>query len=184
MAGASTVSRSTSTVISRPGSACTAAINSSAAAAGIWEAGTFAEPVASGATLSFFEEENNASERWKAGTPTPEADNAAVTQTAVEPVPGEVPTRFLLRDNYPNPFNPSTTIPYEIDRGGHVTLSIYDLLGKKVIDLVDEEQPSGVYRATWDGRNNRGRVVATGVYVYRLTLGGEQSQASVMTLIK
>ena len=135
-----------------------------------------------GETLSFVEGGNNAGERWKAGTP--EADNAAVIQTAIEPAPGEVPTRFQLGRNFPNPFNPSTTIPYEIDRGGHVTLSIYDLLGKEVVDLVNEEQPSGVYRFAWDGHNGRGRVVATGLYVYRLTLGGEQSQVNVMTLLK
>ena len=135
-----------------------------------------------GETLLFFEGGNSSAERWKAGTP--EADNAAVTQTAVEPVPGEMPRRFQLGRNFPNPFNPSTTIPYEIDRGGHVTLSIYDLLGKEVVDLVNEEQPSGVYRVAWDGHNGRGRVVATGLYVYQLTLGGEQSQVNVMTLLK
>ena len=135
-----------------------------------------------GETLLFFEGGNSPAERWKAGTP--EADNAAVTQTPIEPAPGEVPTRFQLGRNFPNPFNPSTTIPYEIDQGGHVTLSIYDLLGQKVVDLVNEEQPSGVYRVAWDGHNGRGRVVATGLYVYRLTLGGEQSQVNVMTLLK
>ena len=137
-----------------------------------------------GETLSFVEGGNSSAERWQASTPTPEADNAAVTQTTVEPMPGQVPTRFQLGRNFPNPFNPSTAIPYEIDRGGHVTLSIYDLLGQEVVDLVNEEQPSGVYRVAWDGHNGRGRVVATGLYAYRFTLGGEQSQVNVMTLLK
>jgi hypothetical protein len=104
--------------------------------------------------------------------------------TAVEPVDGDVPSSFALEGNYPNPFNPQTTIRYSLDQAGSVNLVVYDMLGRTVATLVDAPQSSGVYRVTWDGRDASGSRVATGTYLYRLTLDGRQSEARTMTLLK
>jgi hypothetical protein len=90
--------------------------------------------------------------------------------TAVEGGPPRVHGR--LGPNVPNPFNPATTIPYSIDRAAHVTLAIYDVGGRAVTRVVDERLPAGDYEARWDGRDDAGRFVASGVYFYRLTVDG------------
>jgi len=84
-----------------------------------------------------------------------------------------VPTKFTLYQNYPNPFNSSTTIKYELPAGKHqVRLMIYDLLGHQVRSLVNEDdQQAGAYQFTWDGRDDAGNAVASGVYFYRLQAG-------------
>jgi hypothetical protein len=93
--------------------------------------------------------------------------NWSGTTTDVE----EIPPAFSLRQNYPNPFNPVTTIEYSIPGKSIVDLSIYDVAGRKVRTLVSDEQLPGSYSLVWDGRNDGGRQVATGVYFYRLTAG-------------
>jgi hypothetical protein len=80
-----------------------------------------------------------------------------------------IPTRFALYQNVPNPFNPTTTIAYDVaDPGGVVTLRIYDVSGKLIRTLVEGVQSPGQKRATWNGKNDRGQRVASGVYFYRL----------------
>lgn len=76
------------------------------------------------------------------------------------------PAVFALRQNYPNPFNPSTTIAYELPGPVHVRLSVYDILGRQVSLLVDEDKDAGVYHVTFDARG-----LASGVYIYRLQAG-------------
>jgi hypothetical protein len=76
-----------------------------------------------------------------------------------------------LSQNFPNPFNPTTTIRYSTARDGRVGLIVFNVKGQRVRTLVDETRPSGNYTAVWDGRNDGGRTVATGVYFYRLTAG-------------
>ncbi len=90
---------------------------------------------------------------------------------------GSLPVRHALLQNYPNPFNPSTTISYSIpsEKGGHVRLVIYDMLGREIRQLVDSELPPGEYRQVWDGRSNDGREVGSGVYFYTLTAGDFRS---------
>ena len=78
------------------------------------------------------------------------------------------PLSFALEPNYPNPFNPHTMVRYALPEAQQVRLEIYDLLGQKVRTLVDGAQPPGSYRLVWDGRNDRGLAVASGVYFYRL----------------
>ena len=73
-----------------------------------------------------------------------------------------------LGDNYPNPFNPTTTIEYSIARDAHVSLAIYNVKGERVRTLVDAFQKRDEYRAVWDGTDSRGNAVASGVYFYRL----------------
>lgn len=90
-----------------------------------------------------------------------------------------VPAEFSLGQNRPNPFNPSTTIAYDVPRQAHITLVVYNLLGQKVIRLVDEAKTAGRYTATWDAHN-----VPTGVYFYRLTSSTGFSAVRKMTVLK
>ena len=79
-----------------------------------------------------------------------------------------VPHSFTLRQNYPNPFNPSTTIAYDLPHAGKVTLSIYNLQGQLVRKLVDAHKSGGSYTAHWNGLDDDGQRVVSGVYLYRL----------------
>jgi hypothetical protein len=86
-----------------------------------------------------------------------------------------VPLRFTLAQNYPNPFNPSTTIPFQagsrkLGAGSPspTSLKIYNILGQLVRTLVDEEKAPGNYKIIWDGRNNSGKEVGSGIYFYQL----------------
>jgi hypothetical protein len=72
----------------------------------------------------------------------------------------------LLEQNFPNPFNPSTTIRYSLGRAAHVKLVVFSLLGQQVATLVDREQEGGVHQVRFNPRN-----LATGVYFYRLQAG-------------
>ncbi len=94
-----------------------------------------------------------------------------------------VPRRFHLQQNYPNPFNPRTEIEYTIQRPAQVTLDIFNILGRKVKTLIRGHQPSGSYHLTWDGRNEEGKTVSCGVYLYRLQVDGD-SEAKRMLLLK
>jgi len=91
-----------------------------------------------------------------------------------------MPSTFELSQNYPNPFNSTTTIHYALprrDEGGlgnqsvQATLKIYNLLGQEVLTLIDKEQEPGYYTIHWDGRDEHGREVASGIYFYRLSIG-------------
>ena len=83
----------------------------------------------------------------------------------------EIPSGFELAQNYPNPFNPETVIKYQTTQSSSVELAIYNLLGQKVRVLINEIKPAGSYEARWDGTNDFGEVVSSGVYVYRLQSG-------------
>lgn len=85
---------------------------------------------------------------------------------------------FALSQNYPNPFNPTTTINYSVENAGHVTISVYNLMGQKVAELVNESKAAGSYNVTWNAAN-----AASGMYYYRLESGG-QTMTRKMTLIK
>ncbi len=93
--------------------------------------------------------------------------------TGVEDAETEaLPDRFELRQNYPNPFNPETVIPFELREPGFVSLSVYNALGQKVADLAQGARAAGTYAVTWQGRDQSGQSVATGVYFYRLEVNG------------
>lgn len=87
-----------------------------------------------------------------------------------------------LEQNHPNPFNPNTVIGYEIPAAGRVTLGIYDVRGARVRVLVNESRPAGPQRVTWDGRDDSGAAVASGVYVYRLRYGDELLSKKLLLL--
>jgi len=82
-----------------------------------------------------------------------------------------LPPTTMLVGNYPNPFNPSTAIKYELSADSRVVLNIYTALGEEIAALVNEHQLAGVKSVVWDGRNQAGSQVASGIYIYRLTAG-------------
>lgn len=92
-------------------------------------------------------------------------------------------TNFTLAANYPNPFNPSTTIRYQIATAGFTQVIIYNVRGEKVRTLVASEQPPGQYSVTWNGRSERGKIAASGIYFYSLKSGNQQ-QVRQMLLIR
>jgi hypothetical protein len=93
------------------------------------------------------------------------------------------PTSYALGQNYPNPFNPLTVISYQVPEDGvRVRLEIYDLTGRLVRVLVDEQQSAGEYRVTWEGLDNRGFRVSSGLYFYRLSSGSFVSVRKMMML--
>ena len=93
-----------------------------------------------------------------------------------------VPSAFQLRQNFPNPFNPSTTIPYELQRAADVRLHIFNVLGQQVRTLVDGHQAMGHHTAVWDARDGQGRGVAAGIYFYRIAVDGVwDTQSMVLT---
>ncbi len=85
---------------------------------------------------------------------------------------GQILETYKLSQNYPNPFNPSTNIPYSLSVAGDVKITIYNLLGQKVVTLVNEFRAAGEHTATWNGLNESGNTVATGIYTYELRAGG------------
>jgi hypothetical protein len=127
------------------------------------------------------------------------------TTTSVDFEEDPRPVMFALFQNYPNPFNPATSIQYTVGSpkdpsdspiktadGGlwtavgfstHVTLKIYNILGQKVRTLVDEPKGAGTYKVSWDGKDDKGKDVASGIYFYQLT-AGDHKETKKMTLIR
>jgi hypothetical protein len=81
------------------------------------------------------------------------------------------PERFALMQNYPNPFNPETTIEFALPQPAHVKLEIYNLLGQRISTLVDQRLDAGVTAVKWNGRDDAGRQMPSGVYLYRIEAG-------------
>jgi len=101
----------------------------------------------------------------------------------VEVEEAAVPTAYALSENYPNPFNPTTTIEFAIPVAGNVELVIYNINGQKVRTLVNETKDAGFFHMTWDGRNDLGETVSSGIYLYRL-VSGNFNKMEKMTFIK
>jgi hypothetical protein len=93
------------------------------------------------------------------------------------------PVRLVLGENYPNPFNPKTTVHFDLPQSGRVDLAIFDLGGRKVATLVNDQLTAGHHSVSWLGQDDGGRRVASGTYVYRLQAGGEVLTRK-MTLLK
>ena len=94
------------------------------------------------------------------------------------------PTSFTLHAASPNPFNPATTISYEVPQSTHIQLTVYNLLGQEVVRLVDTMHQPDRYETVWDGRNSRDQGVASGVYMYRLASSTGYSHVRQRTLLK
>ncbi|MGO9482612.1 MAG: family 43 glycosylhydrolase [Candidatus Kryptoniota bacterium] len=103
--------------------------------------------------------------------------NHSETTTAVS-VSGQLPKQFELKQNYPNPFNPSTIISYQLPMNSHVSLRVYDILGREVAALVNENQHAGTHTVTFDGTR-----LASGIYFYELRAGDFVSNRK-MVIIK
>jgi len=93
------------------------------------------------------------------------------------------PTTYKLHQNYPNPFNPETTIKFELPKPGMVRIVIYNILGQEVRTLVNSEHKAGYHMLKWDGADNSGRSVASGMYIYRI-IATDYVQAKKMLLIR
>ncbi|MFC1477823.1 T9SS type A sorting domain-containing protein, partial [candidate division KSB1 bacterium] len=94
-----------------------------------------------------------------------------------------IPETFSLKQNYPNPFNPSTTITYDLPKPEKVLLKIYDILGREIRTIVNSEKPAGSHAVIWNGRDNYGMQVASGMYIYRI-IAGEFSAVRKMVFVK
>ena len=103
--------------------------------------------------------------------------------TTVRDTKNGLPKSFELGENYPNPFNPSTKIQFGLPTDAQASIVIYNTLGQKVRTLVDEYRASGRYEVSWDGRDDLGRTVGSGVYLYRL-VSGQTSVIKKMLLVK
>ena len=152
-----------------------------AEAKGIWVESEFVPAPSPGESMQYVDNSSPGAGNWVVGPPTPNAETMVVTSVEEEKV---VPDSFELIGNFPNPFNPATTIVYEVHRPGKVTLSIYNVLGQEVVTLFDGEQHVGRYEFMWDGKDAKGASMTSGVYFYRLSLDGEVGQSRLMTLLK
>jgi flagellar hook assembly protein FlgD len=92
------------------------------------------------------------------------------------------PTEFALLQNFPNPFNPETTIQYNLSESADVTLQIYNVVGQVVRTLVAERQAAGRYRVQWSGSDDRGVPVSSGIYFYKVSAGKFQDVRKLMLL--
>ncbi|MEN8192820.1 MAG: FlgD immunoglobulin-like domain containing protein [Bacteroidota bacterium] len=111
----------------------------------------------------------------KALEPVVSVEDKKVTET--------IPQEFSLKQNYPNPFNPTTNISYQIENASNVSLVIYDVLGSKIKTLVSQNQAPGYYNVTWNGRNDFGNKVNSGIYLYTLK-AGQLLESKKMILMK
>lgn len=93
-----------------------------------------------------------------------------------------LPETHNLSQNFPNPFNPNTTISYQLTSPGRVNITIYNVLGQAVKTIVDEDKPQGEYSIVWDGKNNAGKNLASGTYFYQLRVGDYTSTKKSLLL--
>jgi len=127
---------------------------------------------------------------WYAVGPVADATKGLVAENVVisiddfvDNVEESAPAAYALSKNYPNPFNPTTTIEFAIPVAGNVELVIYNINGQKVRTLVNETKDAGFYKTVWDGRNELGESVSSGIYLYRL-VSGDFNKIEKMTFIK
>lgn len=119
-----------------------------------------------------FVENSDTAQTYTALTDTSGNYQINVVVTSIAPH-NNLPTKFKLEQNYPNPFSSSTSIPYKLDTQSNVKVTIYDILGRKVRDFEVGLQNIGTHSILWDGKNNLGERVATGIYFYRLQANGQ-----------
>jgi hypothetical protein len=98
--------------------------------------------------------------------------------SGINTITNEIPGSFSLRDNYPNPFNPATVIEYQLSSASYVKLIVYDMYGKEIKTLVNENESAGTYRTSFDGTN-----LSSGIYFYRLETEGYR-ETKKMILVK
>ena len=119
-------------------------------------------------TYSFYTIARDFAGNFEQKTASAEATTTIHLATGIDELNQDVPERFALFQNYPNPFNPSTTIRYDVPVTAHVSISIYNVLGQRVAELVNREHQPGHHMVVWDGKNQFGIPVASGTYLYRI----------------
>jgi hypothetical protein len=110
------------------------------------------------------------------------SDSAPLPLEVVEVETPTLPTAYSLSQNFPNPFNPTTSIEFSLPRSGFVTLDVFDVQGRRVATLVSEELQAGLKHIDWDGRDRTGSEVASGVYFYRLQVNDFSSTRKMLLL--
>lgn len=104
--------------------------------------------------------------------------------TAVVENPQAIVEKYELGNNYPNPFNPETTIEFAMGKAGHASITIYNILGQKVRSLIDGSVTAGTHAVKWNGKNDIGVRVPSGVYYYTLHASHSFKQTKKMLLLK
>ncbi len=94
----------------------------------------------------------------------------------------QVIENFQLKQNHPNPFNPSTVIEYQIPQSGNVCISVFDVRGNLVKELINDSQNQGMHQVTWDGTNQLGLKVSSGIYFYSLQFGNQHLARQLLLL--
>jgi hypothetical protein len=97
--------------------------------------------------------------------------NGGLVSVDGEPSTPFLPKSFELYPNYPNPFNPTTTIRCDLPKSANVVLNVYSIPGQEVRTLVNKRQSAGEKSVVWDGRDDFGKKVSSGVYIYRIRAG-------------
>lgn len=104
--------------------------------------------------------------------------------TKVDDAFSGIPTTFTLENNYPNPFNPTTTILYGLASQSHVTVKVYSVLGQEIATLVNDVQSPSYYRVVWNGTNSNGNMASSGVYFYRITAAPVDGKSAPFSQVK
>ena len=110
----------------------------------------------------------------------PSRSSTAVREERV----GAIPQGFTLRQNYPNPFNSETMIRFVLPVAGQMELALFNLAGQRVTTLVQGVRDAGTYTVHWDGRDDAGQELASGVYLYRLRFGKQQGETRKLLLLR
>jgi hypothetical protein len=137
----------------------------------------------SGATYNFTDKNYEANATYYYRIEQVDADGGSEMFSTIEVTALFIPTEYALSQNYPNPFNPMTTFTYDVPEVSDVTIRVYSLLGKEVRTLYSKQRMPGRYTEVWDGTDNTGRKLASGVYFLRMQTGSF-SKLRKMTLIR
>ncbi|MEO8169009.1 MAG: FlgD immunoglobulin-like domain containing protein, partial [bacterium] len=125
---------------------------------------------------------------WAAGATGTIVRYRRIPPTSVSNGENEIPTVFALDQNFPNPFNPTTTIRFSLPEQATVSLKIYNLLGQEIANLASGDMPAAFHNVVWSGRNQAGSQVASGMYFYRLEAtgvsGGKFNSLKKLILLK
>jgi len=111
---------------------------------------------------------DNTGKKWIG---TRDALSTCVTNSQLYPKKIVLPIQMTITGNFPNPFNPTTTVEYMIPESGHITIDVYNITGQKVRNLLSENMAPGNYTVVWNGKDDVGLPAASGVYLFRLEMG-------------
>ncbi len=110
-------------------------------------------------------------------------DSSGLPDDEPDDPPSDLPTILALSQNFPNPFNPGTQLNFALPKAGRIRISVFDVRGRRVSTLVDESRDQGNYFVRWEGVDEQGRQVPSGLYYARMEFGAEV-QTRTMTLVR